>query len=296
MTKKKKKADSKGKKQGGLQTSQQEREREPFSFVLKFSRKKSLSLKWCDSPTNRLCCTIDGALSDDECQKLISCIRDLGTWGVTTSRGPKHGEAERHHKRIRKHDCMIARMLWEQTGLEDLCSTSLPVLSNGRKCLCLSPDIRLYQYERGDLFGQHYCTFSSILSVSCDSLARAANETAPFFLLPTTPDGSDVVIFERDLKSPKHAKHGKSSWNEEDRGKVGQEYMTEYTLLLYLNGTEDGLVGGETNFYSEARNGSRLLYSVKPRTGTVLLHKHGDGKREKESKCLLLSSETDPFP
>mmetsp|Transcript_27308 Transcript_27308/g.57845 ORF Transcript_27308/g.57845 Transcript_27308/m.57845 type:complete len:290 (+) Transcript_27308:226-1095(+) len=233
--------------------------------LLKVSRKKGLQATWHDAETRRLCCTISGVLSRDECDLLTAKLQggwNGAAWDFATSRGPKHGEAERHHKRLRWHDCDVARALWEDSGLEDVCRKALPRLeieeqqprgpeALGRSPLCLSPDIRCYTYERGDVFGTHY-------------------------------DDSATVSYERALRSPAKSQ---SSYKE-DNGRVGARYSTEYTLLLYLNGGGgggDALVGGETNFYAEARHGGKLLYSIRPSAGMVLLHRHGH-------ECLLHES------
>ena len=52
---------------------------------------------------------------------------------------------------------------------------------------------------------------------------------------------------------------------------------TEYTLLVYLNGQECGLQGGDTIFFANKRT---ELCRVEPRTGLMLLHAHGD-------RCLM---------
>lgn len=54
---------------------------------------------------------------------------------------------------------------------------------------------------------------------------------------------------------------------------------SEWTLLIYLTGVEDGVKGGETVFYIE--KGKLRETIVAPLTrGTALLHRHG-------SECLL---------
>ena len=52
---------------------------------------------------------------------------------------------------------------------------------------------------------------------------------------------------------------------------------TEYTLLVYLNGQECGLQGGDTVFFANKRT---ELCRVEPQTGLMLLHAHGN-------RCLL---------
>eukprot|EP00658_Telonema_sp_P-2_P052410 TRINITY_DN40605_c0_g1_i2.p1 TRINITY_DN40605_c0_g1~~TRINITY_DN40605_c0_g1_i2.p1 ORF type:complete len:127 (-),score=22.94 TRINITY_DN40605_c0_g1_i2:30-410(-) len=52
---------------------------------------------------------------------------------------------------------------------------------------------------------------------------------------------------------------------------------TEFTVLVYLTGPQQGLKGGGTSFYSE--HGEELL-TFEPEAGTALLHQHGQA-------CLL---------
>lgn len=54
-----------------------------------------------------------------------------------------------------------------------------------------------------------------------------------------------------------------------------------FTVLLYLNGGSDdeGLEGGETNFYTDHRAKDPIV-SFPPRAGAMLVHEHGD-------RCLL---------
>lgn len=55
--------------------------------------------------------------------------------------------------------------------------------------------------------------------------------------------------------------------------------QTEYTLLVYLSGVNEGLVGGETVFYSHHKE----VLRVTPKTGMALVHRHG-------RECLLHES------
>ena len=56
---------------------------------------------------------------------------------------------------------------------------------------------------------------------------------------------------------------------------------TEYTLLVYLTGREEGLEGGETVFYSLSEV---EVLRVTPQAGMALVHRHGHGR------CLLHES------
>lgn len=48
---------------------------------------------------------------------------------------------------------------------------------------------------------------------------------------------------------------------------------TTWTLLIYLTGRSDGVVGGETVFYTRPKRGEEIV--VEPEKGLALLHKHG---------------------
>eukprot|EP00930_Biecheleria_cincta_P071288 TRINITY_DN58801_c0_g1_i1.p1 TRINITY_DN58801_c0_g1~~TRINITY_DN58801_c0_g1_i1.p1 ORF type:complete len:238 (+),score=29.46 TRINITY_DN58801_c0_g1_i1:338-1051(+) len=54
---------------------------------------------------------------------------------------------------------------------------------------------------------------------------------------------------------------------------------TEFTLLIYLSGSEEGMNGGETAFYS----GGKEILRVTPVAGSALIHRHG-------ASCLLHES------
>jgi len=55
---------------------------------------------------------------------------------------------------------------------------------------------------------------------------------------------------------------------------------SEWTLLIYLTGAEDGVEGGETLFYKEERGKPREVITPPLKRGTALLHRHGQ-------ECML---------
>ncbi|KAJ7489830.1 hypothetical protein B0H11DRAFT_2156668 [Mycena galericulata] len=55
---------------------------------------------------------------------------------------------------------------------------------------------------------------------------------------------------------------------------------SEWTLLLYLTGYEDGVEGGETLFYQNGKDTSKDVIKAPLTRGTALLHRHGQ-------ECLL---------
>jgi 2OG-Fe(II) oxygenase superfamily len=61
---------------------------------------------------------------------------------------------------------------------------------------------------------------------------------------------------------------------------LGEDQITGYTLLVYLNGSEgksSTVTGGETLFYGQR---GQKVHAVKPKAGMALLHLHG------EDECL----------
>jgi len=56
--------------------------------------------------------------------------------------------------------------------------------------------------------------------------------------------------------------------------------VSEWTLLIYLTGAEDGVRGGETIFYPNRKAKASEAMAVPLTRGTALLHRHGD-------ECLL---------
>ncbi|KAF8894669.1 hypothetical protein BD779DRAFT_1502325 [Infundibulicybe gibba] len=55
---------------------------------------------------------------------------------------------------------------------------------------------------------------------------------------------------------------------------------SEWTLLIYLTGVEDGVEGGETLFYKDEKGKSREVIAAPLTRGTALLHRHGQ-------ECML---------
>ncbi|KAL0947031.1 hypothetical protein HGRIS_013174 [Hohenbuehelia grisea] len=57
-------------------------------------------------------------------------------------------------------------------------------------------------------------------------------------------------------------------------------HTSEWTLLIYLTGHEDGIKGGETIFYKDGKGRNRDSVVAPLTRGTALLHRHGN-------ECLL---------
>jgi hypothetical protein len=132
-----------------------------------------------------------------------------------------------------------------------------------RPVLCNS-NIRLYKYTEGQYFGPHYD----------ESVA------GPPIPLPTTPA---PLIAEAPDSQPQNSvsSTGKRAGQKKAKAtNVSKRQSTptwsEWTVLIYLSGAEDGIVGGETVFYvDEGRGKSRTQRLIVPplKRGSVLLHK-----------------------
>lgn len=173
---------------------------------------------------------------------------------------PKRSEAERTNARTSVQDPGFAKRLWEETGLRDACQSLEG--KNGRKATGLNPNIRVYRYDEGDFFGR-------------------ASPPSPLAFQWRSADlstGRHVAHYDDDVRDPA------TGWT------------SEWTLLIYLTGVEDGVVGtslssplqtgssltfrartgGETAFYpSPTRKDNGPAVVPELRAGRALLHRHG---------------------
>lgn len=210
-------------------------------------------------------------LTAQECQALIQFVDGLD---MQLTAPPKRGEATRVNHRTSIISSSFAATLF------DLLIPHLPAITSfeshtqaqppPRPVLCNS-NIRLYKYTEGQYFGPHYD----------ESVA------GPFVPIPASP--TPPGINPESSLSPEKGKTGAKKVAQK-KSKVPAVAPTpqaktwsEWTILVYLSGVEDGIIGGETVFYAdEGRGKSRTQRSIVPplRRGSVLLHKHG-------KECLL---------
>jgi len=140
------------------------------------------------------------------------------------------------------------------------------------------------------------------LSISTPEFARALFDLfaphLPSFPPPPhhTPSGSSSAENENTVKVPAPRKtHSFNSnirlykytegqyfgchYDDSVRDPLGAGVHSEWTILIYLSGAEDGVVGGETVFY---KGTGKKKIEIRPplRRGSALLHKHGQ-------HCLL---------
>ncbi|PVG03079.1 hypothetical protein CPB86DRAFT_859716 [Serendipita vermifera] len=214
---------------------------------------------------------LDGFLTKSECTELIRFIDSLP---LEITPPPKRGEATRVNHRVSIQSPTFA------TTLFALLSPHLPSLPSFQKHIDPPPtprlcneNIRLYKYTEGQYFGPHY------------------DDSVPGPPIPITP----VADTATNEQGPNLEGEQGTSTKRKSDGKKGKAKQllppvvkttpswSEWTILIYLTGQEDGVVGGETAFYVEEGTGkSRRQREVVPSLtrGSLLLHRHG-------KECLL---------
>lgn len=199
--------------------------------------------------------TVQSFLTRTECSNLIRLIDSLP---LELTPPPKRGEATRVNQRASIQSSSFASTLF------DLITPHLPDISSFQKHITPAPvpvlcnsNIRLYKYSEGQYFGQHYD--ESVPGPILPSKATVVEPTSP-----VPPKGN------KKAKAKATPVRGNPTWS-------------EWTILIYLSGQEDGVVGGETVFYTEDGVGKnkRQREIIAPLSrGTLLLHRHG-------KECLL---------
>lgn len=170
---------------------------------------------------------------------------------TTTPGKPKIGEAVRVNDRFQITDPEFAKTLWEQSGLKDVIGRKGEAMWGG-EVVGLNPNIRIYRYRKGQFFDKH-----------CSAPPRPPPRPVYicFFSLSFYFDVSVLTsIIDDDSVSLSF-------------GSPPVPCRTTWTLLIYITGQSDGVVGGETVFYTRPRRGEEVV--VEPEKGLALLHKHG---------------------
>lgn len=95
--------------------------------------------------------TIDGVLTDQECEALVCEAEDLGFTDapITTMRGFEMRPGIRNNTRVIVDDHARARQLWERLA------PSLPALHRGLRVVGLNERFRVYRYRVGQYFEWH---------------------------------------------------------------------------------------------------------------------------------------------
>ncbi|PCH38132.1 hypothetical protein WOLCODRAFT_65009 [Wolfiporia cocos MD-104 SS10] len=98
---------------------------------------------------------------------------------------------------------------------------------------------------------------------------------------PNGPSARPVHSFNSNIRMYKYTpgQHFGAHYDDSVRDAVTGA-KSEWTLLVYLTGVEDGVKGGETVFYKGQRGKGRDAIVAPLNRGTALLHRHGH-------ECLL---------
>ena len=194
--------------------------------------------------------TIDAFLPKRDLTTWLSFLTSPGTPIVLQPSPPKkRGEASRTNDRFGVQDAAFAEELWTKTGLKEVvCGEGgLKSSTKGKEAVGLNPNIRLYRYEAGAYFGRTFLSPSQE-QVEADQPVISAHYDDDFF---------DPATKRR----------------------------SEWTLLVYLTGEEDGVVGGGTAFYpvelpGNSRGRTMSSVVVPLLRGSAVLHQHG-------ASCML---------
>lgn len=114
------------------------------------------------------------------------------------------GYAARFNDRFGVQAPDFARHLYEKSGLKELCEAGIESGVKGKRPVGLNPNVRLYKYDEGAYFGREFL----LLLLSSPRLSRSLSEH-----------------YDDDFFDP------------------ATRQRSEWTLLIYLTGVEDGVVG-----------------------------------------------------
>ena len=191
--------------------------------------------------------TLTGFLTDRERAAFISHAESVGF--DRTQQRETRDCAHRQQWRIAFEDSEIAASIFHRV------LPYIPEEIDNAKPHSCSTNIRIYRYDVGDSFG---CHFDDTISVE----------------IPTRLEDAEVASSqERGKKGSKN----KKSMNLRRR-LVG---WTKLTILIYLNGYDYPVDGGETRFYLGEKGGEIFVsFSPSSSSGDLLMHGHGN-------RCLL---------
>ena len=127
---------------------------------------------------------VPDCLSAAECAAVVAATTPCLT--LATSRGPRHGEAVRRHGRAECHSAAYAQQLWAR--LQPALADALPAAAG------LSPNLRFYCYDAGDVFGPHYDE-SSALAEPETGRRLTTRYTVLFYVSGSDVDGGETVFF-----------------------------------------------------------------------------------------------------
>ena len=133
---------------------------------------------------------VDGALTPRECQNIVGAIegRDSDGFELSTSRGPKYGEAWRKNGRFQREDEGFADALWK--ALTRRCGDTNIFDFDIDDALGFNSNIRCYRYRgsEGEHFGAHV-----------DGRVRARGGQSKFtalFYLSEVEEGGRTIFYD----------------------------------------------------------------------------------------------------
>ncbi|KAK3678919.1 hypothetical protein LTR78_001372 [Recurvomyces mirabilis] len=151
--------------------------------------------------------TITGLWTPSLCKTYVSFLSTLPL--VTTPGNPKKGEAVRVNDRYQTQDAGFAEQLWSATALRDLVNSpsidgrlfdeSEKTALWGGEVLGLNDNIRIYRYNPGQFFDQHYDDANNVVFTAPGSQSVPAKTTWTLLLYLTSPatgcQGGETVFY-----------------------------------------------------------------------------------------------------
>ncbi|KAI9715548.1 MAG: hypothetical protein M1828_000800 [Chrysothrix sp. TS-e1954] len=146
--------------------------------------------------------TISDFWSQALCKQYVKFLAQLPL--ITTPGKPKKGDAVRVNDRYQIEDAIFADRLWKETGLKDLILNRDESTSNhensansshwGGEVLGLSPNIRVYRYQKGQYFDQHYDDSNTI---TCQGIPARTTWTLLLYLTSANEGcvGGETVFY-----------------------------------------------------------------------------------------------------
>ncbi|KAG8809666.1 hypothetical protein FRC17_003298 [Serendipita sp. 399] len=219
---------------------------------------------------------LENFLTQSECASFVQFVDSLD---LELTPAPKRGEATRVNQRASIQSESFAATLFEVLSPHlppDFPSFQKHLTPSPRPVLC-NPNIRLYKYTQGQYFGPHYD----------DSVAGPSIPVpVPVPIVPDqTQEVSQCTTISTDIGT---STRNKQTTKRKQAAKARQQHgpssstpkgiptWSEWTILIYLTGQEDGITGGQTVFYVDEGIGkNRIRREVIPplKRGSVLLHR-----------------------
>ena len=133
---------------------------------------------------------VRGFFTSTLCKNLVAYFSTLPL--TTTPGKPKRGEATRVNDRFQIDDPAFAERLWKDTALHDLVLSSEDQAMWGGEVLGLFENIRIYRYQPGQYFDQHY---DESKKINFGSGKIKAKTTWTLLIYLTTCEGGETVFY-----------------------------------------------------------------------------------------------------